>query len=71
MTAFCASQANQPGGDGDPRHLRNVRNGPAAAGNPNHDVMTQLERQHTTDEAAVWVVGSVAYVCPEYEYMPP
>lgn len=34
--------------------------------NPNHDVMTQLEARHTQDEAAMWLVGSVNYVCPQY-----
>ncbi|MDT5069502.1 MAG: hypothetical protein QOK02_5657 [Mycobacterium sp.] len=34
--------------------------------NPNHDVMTQLEARHTQDSAAMWLVGSVNYVCPQY-----
>ena len=39
--------------------------------NPNHEAMALLERGHTSDEAAVWVVGSVNYVCPQFVYLLP
>jgi hypothetical protein len=42
-----------------------------AGANPNHDVMAALQPRHTQDEAAMWLVGSVNYVCPQYVYLLP
>ncbi|HEV7854811.1 MAG TPA: DUF732 domain-containing protein [Mycobacterium sp.] len=39
--------------------------------NPNDGVMAALRPRHTEAEAAMWLVGSVNYVCPQYVYLLP
>jgi hypothetical protein len=37
----------------------------------NDDALTTMEGRgdHTTQEAAMWVVGAVNYLCPQYKWM--
>jgi hypothetical protein len=50
------------------------RTSPPVGVNPNHDAMDLLTRPpnpDSSDVAAVWIVASVDYICPQYKYLLP
>jgi hypothetical protein len=50
------------------------RTSPPVGVNPNHsamDLLTQPPHGDSTQVAAVWIVASVDYICPQYKYLLP